>query len=472
MSNIDNIYFDVTTLKADFNKRVDINELYSQIQRKYSLNEITKFALVCYYKRKRNLVFISFTNEKVFITSNKYDLPINGVYSYQDIIGFSFIEGKKINSFLFKTNKNNFLLKCISKKTYNEFLDVFEREKTIFVNSKIGQNIMQSASNFNSLESIKLEESDNIGYDNFIDFSKHSYKDLTSFSGLSNNDYDSQSSQSNKKAKRVVNDNESSENTTFSSEYISSLLSDKHRSLPNNNPTLFKNIDDRVTVLEKTNLFDKPLDSIALKFTTNSKLNTIPVLAEFSSLTNNDKVENRFLFSRNWIEFTKHNVKNKILGVDENGNGAYIDMQNVNKERIIKSYKAKDYMIDGTVRYGLRSSLSFFVKDSNNGQMSLESMYYSPTTNEKLDVWKYDGIIFMNQKYYFNIPNEFSLSQKKMCRIQHFERESSSRVIIFELIFEDDVVRYNVYNESMKLLDDTNNIASIYDLKWLTFFKD
>ncbi|WP_412032291.1 PH domain-containing protein [Malacoplasma muris] len=471
MSNIDNIYFDVTTLKADFNKRVNVNDLYSQIQKKYSLNEITKYALVCYYKWKKNLVFISFTNEKVFVTSNKYNLPVNGVYSYQDIFGFSFIEGKKINSFLFKTSNGDYLLKNITKNVYNEFLDVFEREKTIFINSKIGQNIMQSASNFNSLDSIKLDENKKDEYENFVDFSKHNYSDLTySTSSLQEKNNEILNSNS-KKNKRVVNDEDASANTTFSSSYISSLLTNKKELLPNKSPTLLKSIDDRLLEIEKNNIFDKPLDSIALKFTTNSKLNTIPVLAEFSSLTNSDKVENRLLFSRNWIEFTKHNVKNKILGVDENGNGTYIDIKNANSDKIIKSYKAKDYIINGSVRYGLRSSLTCSLKEQTD-QISLESMYYSPATNEKLDVWKYDGIIFMNKKYYFNIPSEFDVLQRKWCKIHHFEKESANRVMVYELIFEDNKVRYNVYSDQMKLLDDNTNVSALYDLKWLTFFKD
>lgn len=472
MSNIDNIYFDVTTLKADFNKRVNINDLYNQIQKKYSLNEITKYALVCYYKWKRNLVFISFTNEKVFIISNKYDLAVSGVYSYQEINGFSFIEGKKINSFIFKTTSGDFTFKNITKEIYNEFLDVFEREKTIFINSKIGQNIMQSASNFNSLGLIKFEEENKEKLNNqeFIDFKLNSYDNNSSSDEQIVNEQLSFNSYS-KKNKRVVNDNASSSDTTFSSSYISSLLSDKNQSLPNNKQTLLKNIDDRLVVVERTNIFDKPLDSIPLKFTTNSKLNTIPVLAEFSSLTNHEKVENRLLFSRNWIEFTKHNVKNKILGVDENGNGTYIDINNANQNRLIKSYKAKDYIVNDVIRYGLRSSLSFPFKEKN-GKVSLESMYYHPSTNEKLDIWKYDGIIFMNKKYYFNIPSEFSILQRKMCKIHHFEKESANRTMIYELIFEDDVVKYNVYNETMKLLDDNTNVSSLYDLKWLTFFKD
>lgn len=461
MSSIDNIYFDVSTLKVDFNKKVDINDLFKEIARKYSLNEITKYVVACYYKWKRNLVLISFTNEKVFVHSNKRDLPVCGVYSYKDILGFEFIENNKQNEFLFKTTTEYYRLKSITKQVFNEFTTVFENEKVIFMNSKLGQNIAQSVNNFSTINYTKLEEH-TYGYDGVI--KKEEVENKTEEQNNSNET-------PSKKNKRVVNDEFFSESTTFSSAYINNLLTDKNTTLPNNKPTIIKNIDDRVSNLESTNIFDKPLDSVALKFTTNSKLNTIPVLAEFSSLTNPDKVENRLLFSRNWIEFTKHNVRNKLLGVDANGNGAYIEIDNSNKSQIIKSYKAKDYLINDIVRYGLRSSLSFPYKDSSNS-IGLESMYYLPNSNEKLDIWKYDGIIFMNQKYYFNIPSEFNVSQRKMCTIHRIQKDAFDRSIVFELIFEDDTVKYNVYDKNMEILTDSSNGSSLYDLKWLTFFKD
>lgn len=454
--SIDNIFFDVATLKAEFNKKVNLLNLYDYIQRKYTLNEITKYALVCYYKKKRNVVLISLTNEKIFIHSNA-NLNINGIYSYQDIKGFNFIENTKNNILIVKTSEINFELKHISKQVYNEMFDIYEQEKTIFVNSKIGQNIIQSFSNFNSLNFVKMDE-----------FSK---KEEEKRNISNNNNEENDDKNVNKKAKRVINDENISLTTTLSSSYILELLTDPKKPFPNNKNSVIKNIDERLLDLENTNLFNKPFDSVALKFTSNSKLNTIPVLVEFSSLNNKDKTENRLLFSRNWIEFTKHNVKNKLLGVDENGNGSYIDINNANKSQVIKSYKAKEYIFNGQSRYGLRSSQKVDYKDRDD-KIGLESMYVDPLTNDKLDMSKFDGIIFMNKKYYFDIPSEFDVLQRKKCIVSDIRVDKYRKIILHNLIFEDNTLSYMAYDQEKNLIDDSYNGSSMYDLKWLTFFKD
>lgn len=451
--SIDNIFFDIATLKSEFNRKVNLLNLYDYIQRKYTLNEITKYALVCYYKKKKNVVLVSLTNEKIFIHSNA-NLNINGVYSYQDIKGFEFIENSKNNVLIVNTSDFTFELKHISKRVFNEMLEIYEQEKTIFVNSKIGQNIIQSFSNFNSLNFVKMDEISKKQEDN------------------ENNYYENNEEKNvNKKAKRVINDTNVSLTTTLSSSYIIELLTDPKKPFPNNKYSVIKNIDERVLDLENTNLFNKPFDSINLKFTSNSKLNTIPVLVEFSSLTNKDKTENRLLFSRNWIEFTKHNVKNKLLGVDENGNGSYIDINNANKHQIIKSYKAKEYIFNGQARYGVRSSQKINYKDVDD-KIGLESMYVDSLTNDKLDISKFDGIIFMNKKYYFEIPSEFEILQRKKCFVSDLRVDRYKKTILHTLLFEDNTLTYIAYDQDNNIIDDSYNGASIYDLRWLTFFKD
>lgn len=450
--SIDNIFFDVSNLKVEFRKKVDLESIFRFIQKRYSVNEITKYALVGYYKWKRNVVLVSFTNEKVFIHSNKFDLPINGVYSYQDIKDIKFINDNKNNGIVIKTNDDHIIIKWVSRKTYEEMKVVYENEKTIFMNSKIGQNIVQSIQNIASFDVSKI-------YESSMEHEEESHEDNYSWAPK-------------KGPKRVINDEMTSSITTFSSENLIQLFSNVNKKLPSNEYTLFKSINDRLKLLEDSNVFSKPLDSIALKFTTNSKINTIPVLAEFSSLVDKDRVENRLLFSRNWIEFTKHNVKNKLLGVDENGNGAYIDFNNSINKSVIKHYKAKEYELNGTIRKGIRSSQKINYKDTFS-KLGLESMYFDPQTNNKLDISKYDGIIFLNKKYYFNIPDEFSSMARKCCRIQesYFERNIEFKKT-FELIFENEILEYNVYDNKSELINDLTNGSSLFDLKWLTFFKD
>lgn len=472
MSNIDNIFFDISKLKVDFNKKINLNDLFLEIMKKFSVNEIIKYAFVSYYKSKQKCVLITFTNEKVFISSNKKDLSINGIYNYQDIKGFEYIKGKFWGKLVVKMSFMSYTLKHVSKTIFDEMLNIFDQEKTIFINSKIGQNIMQSTSVFNSLDFIK---------NNSLNFNKEEKEDKeNNFDDSISNNFSNSSDKNDlnssnnfiKKTKRVVNDEMISKNTSLSSTYLIDLFSNENSTLPNNKNTIFKELLDRVKVLENSNIFIKPFDSIPLKFTTNSKLNTIPVLAEFSSLSNVDKIENRLLFSRNWIEFTKHNVKNKLLGVDEKGNGTYIDLLSASKTKIIDHYKAKDYLVNQKVRHGLRSHQTVYYYDQNNKQ-GLESLYYNSLTNEKLNIAKYDGIFFKNQKHYFNLPSEFNLLQKKHCKIQIQEYESDFKSIkLYELIFDENTISYNVYDFNKGIINDDVIHAHSYDLKMLTFFKD
>lgn len=458
MSSIDNIFFDIENLKAPFNKKINLVSLFLSIKNKFSTNEITKYAFASYFKRKRNCVLTIFTNEKIFIVSNKKDLPICGIYSYQDIKKIEFIEKSYDSKVVIVTSTDSYALKGVSKKTYEELDNVFESEKTIFLNSKIGQNIVQSFNNFNSL--------------NFIDNSEEEKNN-----DLLNLNYEQQEEKiipntNNKKSKRVVNDEMISKSTSLSSFYIIELLSNPNLLLPNNKASILKSIDERLTLLETSNLFNKPLDSIPLKFSSISKFNTIPVLAEFSSLLNPQKTENRLLFSRNWIEFTKHNVKNKLLGVDANGNGAYIDINTANKLQVIDVFKGKEYIINEKTRYGIRPGQTIPLKDEE-GKQGLETLYYHSVTNEKLDISKYDGIIFKNQKYFFNVPTEFNTLNIRECKIQVQEYESDYKAMkLYELIITDETITYNLFDLNKGIIDDKVQHSDSYDIKWITFFKE
>lgn len=460
--------YDVTSLQPTFKKRVDIKRIYNFIEKKYSLNEVTQFGLVCYYKWKSNVVLITLTNEKIFIFSNKKDLEINGVYSYNDIEEFGFLEKNKKTYLNVTAKEKNFTLRNITKYDYDILCKVFQQQKEAFNNSKIGKNIISS---FSTISSIDFFKKRNFYKDELIDESKD---DSTENINIDNNGVETKNESNNqngKKNKRVVNDKNISSDTTFSSLFIFELLSRHDKKMPGGNPTVLSDLSNRIINLEKANPFDNPIDSVSFKLTTVSKLNTIPVIAEFSNIHDKSVTENKLLFARNWIEYTKHNVKNKLLGVDSHGNGAYIDLGNYIGKRI-DSFKAVEQNIGDIKRYGLRSGQKVKILGSPK-EPGLDSLYKHPTSEENLDVSKYDGLIFFGKKYYFNTLNEFSRIPRKYCRvIDHEWKTNGSINKTFEILFEDDYVSYKVYNDNGSILNDVDKTASNFDIKWLTLFKD
>lgn len=284
--------YDVTSLKPTFNKRVDIKRIYNFIEKKYSLNEVTQFGIVCYYKRKSNVVLITLTNEKIFIFSNRKDLEINGVYSYNDIEDFGFLEKKKKTYLNVTAKEKNFTLRNITKYDYDILCRVFQQQKEAFNNSKIGKNII---SNFSTISSIDFFKKRNFYKDELIDEVQDN-KDSENTNSESKIDNQT----NNKKNKRVVNDKNISSDTTFSSLFIFELLSRHDKKMPGGNPTVLTDLSNRIVNLEKANPFDNPIDSVSFKLTSLSKLNTIPVIAEFSNIHDKSITENKLLFARNW----------------------------------------------------------------------------------------------------------------------------------------------------------------------------
>lgn len=428
-----NEIFNIALLNINFKTKIDVNHILREIEKKYSLNEITKFCLVAFYRKKNNVVLLTLTNEKIFIWSNK-NLPINDVYNYSELI--SITSNKSVSNFFVISfdNGSEFNLKGLTNNDVNEFNKHFNAIK-------------------NNLNNQYLKEI-NTKVDNgqiFLETNIDGVKDVTF-------------------KKRVVNDLIITNSTSLSSFYIYELLTKKEKILPNGENSLFYNIIERIHSLEKKNMFNFDFDSIPLKFSSETKLNTIPVVAEFSSLTNSNEHENRFLFAKNWIEYTRHNVKNKLLGVDENGNGVYFALNVHSTNKKICTYKAREYKVNDEIRYGLRSgqTISFFEK---NQKIGMDSLYFNIETNSKLDLGNYDGIIFMGLKYYFNVIIEFSKLQKKYCRVFHQERKVNGDLLkSYEIIFEDDLITYKVFNDRGILIDDLNSNAFTNDLKWLTLF--
>ncbi|MBD5445718.1 MAG: hypothetical protein HDR31_00170 [Mycoplasma sp.] len=464
--------FDIASLNSeDFNKKINLSTISSKILRKYSKEEITRYAVVCWYKRKRNAVIICLTNEKIFIESNK-NLSINGVYSYRDVVGFRYFSHKKQEHksyCLLSISGENYTLKGISKETFAVLDKIFENEREIFNNSKLGKSIMQNIDSISSLDFLSrkkiIEDSEAETIENKEETSENNHQE----SRLKDQLNDSIS----KKSKRVVNDSIMSYSTSFSSMYMFEILSSSSTSFPNGEKTILNDFAQRLEFLEKNNLSNNNIDTFPLKLDSKkSKLNTIPVLAEFTSLKNPNDVETRILFARNWIEFTKHNVRNKLLGVDSNGDGVYVDMKQTQTSHTIDVFKAKEYKIDDCIRHGLRSSQSISFHEKNQ-RLGIDSLYVNIKNGQKLILEKYDGIIFLGIKYYFNTYNEFNTLQRKYLRIFHQDKKHNGEIYrSYEIVFEDDLVSYKAFNDRGVTIDDLSQNAASYDLKWLTFFRD
>lgn len=463
--------FDISSLNADFNKKVSLNAIYNKILRKYSKDEITRYAVVCWYKRKSNVVVISLTNEKMFIESNK-NLSITGVYSYRDVSGFRYFphQTKEHKSYcLLSVSSENYTLKGISKEVYEALDKIFENEREIFNNSKLGKSILQNINAISSMDFLNKTKANEEKEESSLE-DKESSKDQENIDV--NDDYISNIGGS-KKPKRVVNDSMMSHTTSFSSMYVFELLSSLNATFPNGERSILNNFSDRIDTLEKNSIMHNNIDSFALKLDSKkSKLNTIPVLAEFTSLKNPNDVETRILFARNWIEFTKHNVTDKLLGVDSNGDGVYVDMKQTQTSHVIDVFKAKEYKIDDCIRHGLRSSQNISFHEKNQ-RLGIDSLYVNIKTGQKLNLDKYDGIIFLGVKYYFNVYNEFNTLQRKYLRIFHQDKKHNGEIYrSYEIVFEDDLISYKAFNDKGAVIDDLSQNAASYDLKWLTFFRD
>ncbi len=499
---MNNSSFNLRNLKATHNKKVDINLIYEKIHRKFSLQESTQYAFVGYYKSKKHVVLVVFSNEKVFIDDEKDKVPYIGVYTYKEILKLDYIENSKhdFKSCLeLRTSSEVIRIKGISRETFQEIVKTFNEQKDKYMKffpEKIISNIrdtsyMNHRNNlYDEYDSTDDKDKNILNKDDLVNndlekefineekmFNTHIDKKLLNENNFfdKNKEIPTEIKQENK-SKKVVNDGLISKTNTYSSAYLSSLFLADDQSLPSGQKTLFYDFSKKISFLENASFSLNSIDTISLRLDKKAlKLNTIPIIAELEPLTQQhqkEQYETRFLFTRNWIEYTKHNVTDKVLGVDSNGNGAYLDLSRITSTHIIDTFKAKEYKINDEIRTGLRSSQTISIYEKN-GRPGIDSLYYNKNTKKRLDVKKYDGIIFLGIKYYFNVFHEFSKLQREYTRVFFEDKKPSGEVYRkYELIFEDDLISYKAYNERGVLVDDLYPNAASFDLKWLTFFKD
>lgn len=470
--------FNLRNLRVAYNRKVDINLIYEKISRKFSLQENVQYAFVGYYKNKKNVILVVFTNEKVFIDDEKDKVPYSGVYTYKEIIKLNYTENSKheFKSCLeFITSGESLKIRGVNRKVFEEIVKNFNEQKDRYIKF-FPEKIMTSKEEFYNEGQLEAEAEDldmpsnDIERENLI----NTVVNETLLSNDSVSDFVIKSD--NSKLKKVVNDSLISKTNTYSSAYLSSLFLADDQSLPSGQKTLFYDLTKKVNFLENTNFTLNSIDTIPIKLEKRAlKLNTVPIIAELEPLVqkhNKEEFETRFVFTRNWIEYTKHNVTDKVLGVDSNGNGAYLDLSRVTSTHTIDTYKAKEYKINDEIRSGLRSSQTISAYEKN-GRPGIDSLYYNKVTKKKLDIKKYDGIIFLGIKYYFNVYYEFSKLQREYTRVYFEDKKSTGEIYRkYELIFEDDLISYKAYNERGTLVDDLYPNSASFDLKWLTFFKD
>lgn len=479
--------FNLKSLKVSYNKKVDINHIYDKIHRKFSLQEIMQYAFVGYYKSKKNIVLVVLSNEKIFIDDEKDKVPYVGVYTYKEILKLNYQESLKndLKSCIeLKTASDVIKIKGVSRPIFQEIVKNFNEQKDKYMKffpEKIltgmreqhitdDDDIVSEETPVEQLVPIEQSKEETL-INTRVD------EDLMAYQDQKLKDiYEFENKPAETKSKKVVNDEIISKINTYSSAYLSSLFLADDQILPNGQKTLFYELSKKLNYLESTSFSLNSIDATPIKLEKKAlKLNTVPIIAELEPLVQKeekDQYETRFLFTRNWIEYTKHNVSNKVLGVDANGNGAYLDISKVSSSHTIDIYKAKEYKINDEIRSGLRSSQTISAYEKN-GRPGIDSLYYNKTTKKKLDIKQYDGIIFLGVKYYFGAYYEFSKLQREYTRIFAEEKRSSGEIYRrYELIFEDDLITYKAYNEKGVLIDDLYSNSSSYDLKWLTFFKD
>lgn len=486
--------YGIENLSLDFkvNKKIDIYAIFSNIKKKFVIGEQTLFLALGYYKFKSNIVLICLTNEKIFIDSTDQNkLSFLNVYSYKEITGIIY---NKSESFLkksyveFKTQRQKFFkLYGISQENFFYLQSVFNEQKDKYLKKLDSSYSLVSALDIQDSQPSLVNtysqtfSKDNTKQDDINVEEKPKDEELE-------DDLDDSSSNPDDKPKelgvkyntksKVINDLTLSNRNTLSSNYLFLLLTSTKTLLPNNKKTILSEFEDRIKLLEQKSKKEKNFDEKEIHLNKKeSKVNTVPVLVEEYDLNNNEideSLHTRLLFTKNWFEYTKHNVANKILGIDKDGKGVYLDKESAlsNKSSVIHVYKAKSYKLNEVIRSGLRpgQSLTYY---GNNNIVGLNMHYYEVESKKNLDINEYDGIIFKGQKYYFNTYDEFSRLQKKYLRIFYEDKKPEYQsYYIYELIFEDEMVTYYVYTNKMVSISETKADASKFDLKWLNFFKD
>ncbi|MGL5630541.1 MAG: hypothetical protein ACRDCG_02090 [Mycoplasmoidaceae bacterium] len=143
---------------------------------------------------------------------------------------------------------------------------------------------------------------------------------------------------------------------------------------------------------------------------------------------------------------------------------------NSNNQKIY-IFKAVSYILNGVVRYGIRSGMKWCIKDKDS-KKGVNSLYLLDN-KFPLELNNYDGIIFRNVKYYFNIQNEFEDKEQQLCQIQITDYNDDLKInVILRLLISKENLVYSVVDENKNEIDDSNPLSYLYDLKWITLFKD
>ncbi|MGL4769073.1 MAG: hypothetical protein ACRCW6_02490 [Mycoplasmoidaceae bacterium] len=143
---------------------------------------------------------------------------------------------------------------------------------------------------------------------------------------------------------------------------------------------------------------------------------------------------------------------------------------NFNNQKIY-IFKAIPYILNGVIRYGIRSGMKWCIKDKDS-KKGVNSLYLLDN-KFPLELNNYDGIIFRNVKYYFNIQNEFEDKEQLLCQIQITDYNDDLKIhVILRLLISKENLVYSVVDENKNEIDDSNPLSYLYDLKWITLFKD
>ncbi|MDE6563049.1 MAG: hypothetical protein K2J98_02070, partial [Malacoplasma sp.] len=347
-------------------------------------------------------MLVCFSNQKIFIGDEKDKVSFCGVYTYKDIRSLNFVPNDKnhFNSYIEIETENYkiFKIKGVGKEEFRKIKEIFKNQKEIYMKAFLEKvtteekkyDLVDENFSYSSVSSMIKKDEEKMMNENFIEFDKDQelkqkfteeeivekpenltknenkysgstfYESLIQEEEITSDDLVSQSnllveSIESSKNKKVVNDSLITNTNSFSSSFLANLLTNEETLLPGGKRTIFSEILKKIKELESKSLSINGIDTTPITLQKKVlKLNTVPVIVETKSINNvsnsDDDLENRLIFSRNWIEYTKHNVVDKVLGVDANGNGAYIDISKVGSSSSIDIFKAKEYKINDEVR--------------------------------------------------------------------------------------------------------------------------
>lgn len=214
-----------------------------------TLENVEVLSFIINGSNSKPIIFFVSKN-KIFIYSNLNKNPSTEIYSLDKVKEFYLFEETKRRGSLFLklSNDKKYIMEDLKKVDILDFLSVFEKAKESFQSNdenKFTKNleIMDDYNDIDLLKNIQsLEKINRQTFDKGVESNREEKK--------VNYQENKQMINNQIKSKRIVDDSKISDNTTFSSKYIYSLLSKKNTLLPDGKLSNIDKLNSKVDEID------------------------------------------------------------------------------------------------------------------------------------------------------------------------------------------------------------------------------